>query len=166
MRVGESAQLQAVPADGSGRPYTGLFTLSWSSSAVLVATVSDTGQLTALADGMTVITAQATRLDTGAMASASVTLTVGSPMMVDTTPPSSPGGLMAAAASPTEVNLSWVASTDDVGVSGYLSASGGDPDRCGRDDELLGRGAERCHQLSLRWWPSTPRATAARHRPR
>jgi len=37
----------------------------------------------------------------------------------DTTPPSPPSGLTAAVASPTEVDLSWTASTDDVGVAGY-----------------------------------------------
>ena len=37
----------------------------------------------------------------------------------DTTPPSVPTGLTATAASATQINLSWNASTDDVGVSGY-----------------------------------------------
>jgi len=37
----------------------------------------------------------------------------------DTTPPSVPGGLSAAIVSSTQVNLSWTASTDNVGVAGY-----------------------------------------------
>ena len=37
----------------------------------------------------------------------------------DTTPPSAPSGLNAAVAGPTEVDLTWTASTDDVGVAGY-----------------------------------------------
>lgn len=37
----------------------------------------------------------------------------------DTTPPSVPAGLSATAVSPTQVNLSWTASTDNVGVTGY-----------------------------------------------
>jgi chitodextrinase len=37
----------------------------------------------------------------------------------DTTPPTAPANLTATAASPTQVNLSWGASTDDVGVAGY-----------------------------------------------
>ena len=37
----------------------------------------------------------------------------------DTTPPSAPANLTAAAASPTQINLSWIASTDNVGVTGY-----------------------------------------------
>src|SRR2546425_162542 len=37
----------------------------------------------------------------------------------DTTPPSAPTGLTAAAASATQISLTWAASTDDVGVTGY-----------------------------------------------
>src|SRR5262249_20724310 len=38
----------------------------------------------------------------------------------DTTPPTAPGALTATAASTTEIDLSWTASTDNVGVTGYL----------------------------------------------
>jgi fibronectin type 3 domain-containing protein len=37
----------------------------------------------------------------------------------DTTPPTAPTGLGATAASGTQINLAWTASTDDVGVTGY-----------------------------------------------
>src|ERR1700726_4091450 len=37
----------------------------------------------------------------------------------DTTPPTAPTNLTATAASPAQVNLSWTASTDNVGVTGY-----------------------------------------------
>jgi chitodextrinase len=37
----------------------------------------------------------------------------------DTTPPTVPTGLTATAVSPTQINLSWIASTDNVGVTGY-----------------------------------------------
>ncbi|MBZ5537623.1 MAG: IPT/TIG domain-containing protein [Acidobacteriia bacterium] len=37
----------------------------------------------------------------------------------DTTPPTVPTNLTATAAGPTQINLSWTASTDDVGVTGY-----------------------------------------------
>ena len=37
----------------------------------------------------------------------------------DTTPPSAPANLMATAISGTQINLSWTASTDNVGVTGY-----------------------------------------------
>src|SRR2546428_231750 len=38
----------------------------------------------------------------------------------DATPPTSPWGLTARAASSSQINLAWTASTDDVGVTGYL----------------------------------------------
>ena len=38
----------------------------------------------------------------------------------DTTPPTAPSGLTATAASSTQINLAWTASTDNVGVTGYL----------------------------------------------
>ena len=41
------------------------------------------------------------------------------PPTADTTPPSVPTGLAATAVSDTQVNLSWAASTDNVGVTGY-----------------------------------------------
>ena len=41
-------------------------------------------------------------------------------MAADTQPPSSPANLVATAASSSQINLSWSASTDNVGVTGYL----------------------------------------------
>ena len=38
----------------------------------------------------------------------------------DTTPPTAPSNLTATAASSSQINLAWTASTDDVGVTGYL----------------------------------------------
>src|SRR6202049_1366504 len=38
----------------------------------------------------------------------------------DTTPPTTPSALTATAASRTQINLSWIPSTDNVGVTGYL----------------------------------------------
>jgi chitodextrinase len=40
-------------------------------------------------------------------------------LAADTTPPTAPTGLAATAVSPTQVNLGWTASTDNVGVTGY-----------------------------------------------
>ena len=56
--------------------------------------------------------------------SATVTVTVsnGTP---DTTPPSVPGGLTATAVSSSQISLSWTASTDNVGVTGYNVFRGG-----------------------------------------
>src|SRR5467141_2050444 len=50
--------------------------------------------------------------------STSVSVTTGS--TADTTPPTTPTGLTAVAAGSTGVNLSWSASTDNVGVTGYI----------------------------------------------
>ena len=50
--------------------------------------------------------------------SASVSVTTAS--VADTTAPSTPTGLTAAAAGSTGANLSWSASTDNVGVTGYI----------------------------------------------
>ncbi len=44
---------------------------------------------------------------------------VGSPPSGDTTPPTAPSSLTATAASSSQINLSWTASTDNVGVTGY-----------------------------------------------
>src|SRR6266516_1585482 len=41
------------------------------------------------------------------------------PPVVDTVAPSTPTGLLASAASSSQINLSWTASTDNVGVTGY-----------------------------------------------
>ena len=41
------------------------------------------------------------------------------PAAADTTPPTAPTNLTATAASTTQINLSWTASTDNVGVTGY-----------------------------------------------
>ncbi|MFF2089561.1 DNRLRE domain-containing protein [Paenibacillus sp. NPDC058174] len=43
----------------------------------------------------------------------------------DTTPPSAPAGLTGTAASSSQINLSWSASTDNVGVTGYDIYRGG-----------------------------------------
>jgi chitodextrinase len=50
--------------------------------------------------------------------------TVAAPV-TDTTPPTIPTGVSASAGSSTQINLSWVASTDNVGVTGYRVYRGG-----------------------------------------
>jgi chitodextrinase len=47
------------------------------------------------------------------------------PATTDITAPSTPAGLTAAAASPTQINLSWAAATDNIGVTGYNVFRGG-----------------------------------------
>jgi chitodextrinase len=51
---------------------------------------------------------------------ATVTVTAG-----DVTPPTAPGSLTAVAASSSQVNLTWTAATDNVGVTGYVLTRGG-----------------------------------------
>src|SRR5438477_10218050 len=48
-----------------------------------------------------------------------VTVTVSNGPPPDTTPPTVPTGLTASAVSSSQINLSWTASSDNVGVSGY-----------------------------------------------
>jgi len=48
------------------------------------------------------------------------TASASTPAPPDTTPPTAPTNLTASAASDTRINLSWTASTDNVGVTGYL----------------------------------------------
>jgi chitodextrinase len=56
----------------------------------------------------------------GNLSANSATVTASTPASPDTTAPSTPTGLTATAASPSQVNLSWTASTDNVGVTSYL----------------------------------------------
>src|SRR5438309_4804397 len=54
-----------------------------------------------------------------------VSVTVTAPPPPDTTPPTVPTGLTATAVSSSQINLSWTASSDNVGVSGYRVYRGG-----------------------------------------
>jgi chitodextrinase len=47
------------------------------------------------------------------------TSSAATPAVADTTPPTAPANLMATAASASQINLAWTASTDNVGVTGY-----------------------------------------------
>src|SRR2546425_10789557 len=47
------------------------------------------------------------------------TASASTPAPPDTTPPTAPTNLTASAATDTRINLSWTASTDNVGVTGY-----------------------------------------------
>src|SRR5439155_13567242 len=56
----------------------------------------------------------------GNISSNSASVSVTTAIAADTTPPSTPTGLTAAVAGSTGANLSWSASTDNVGVTGYI----------------------------------------------
>src|SRR5205809_987801 len=76
---------------------------------------------TTASNGSHTLTAVATDLLGGTWTSDPVAVTV----FNDTTPPSVPTGLTATAVSSSQINLSWTASTDNVGVSGYRVFRGG-----------------------------------------
>src|SRR5258708_5146926 len=59
----------------------------------------------------------------GSATSNAATLTVNN--VADTVAPTVPGGLLATAISSSQINLSWTASTDNVGVTGYNIFRGG-----------------------------------------
>lgn len=58
---------------------------------------------------------------------ASATASVNGGGATDTTPPSTPGSFTATGAGATAVNLSWAASTDNVGIDSYAILRGGTP---------------------------------------
>src|SRR5437667_2606364 len=76
-------------------------------------------------NGSHTLTAVATDVLSVQWNSAPVTVTVSNGPPPDTTAPSVPTGLTAAAVSSSQINLSWTASSDNVGVSGYRVYRGG-----------------------------------------
>src|SRR5437899_1148240 len=78
-----------------------------------VTSFADTGLAAATTYRYTVAARDAAGNASANSASASITI-------ADTTPPTTPTGLTAAAAGSTGANLSWTASTDNVAVSGYI----------------------------------------------
>jgi len=55
----------------------------------------------------------------GNLSAYSSTASASTPAPPDTTPPTAPTNLAATAASASQINLAWTASTDNVGVTGY-----------------------------------------------
>ena len=98
----------------------------------------------------------------------SATATATTPALPDTTAPTAPTNLSATAVSPTVVNLSWTAATDNVAVTGYrvercqrCRLLGLHGDRPADRDDVLGSGQKRLDQLLL----PRPR-DRRRHQPR
>src|SRR5439155_754383 len=75
---------------------------------------------TGLSAGATYSYTVAARDAAGNMSPDSASVSVTTAIAADTTPPTTPSGFTAAAAGSTGANLSWSASTDDVGVTGYI----------------------------------------------
>lgn len=118
-RTGPTATLTASPsAINSGQSST----LSWATTEATTVGI-DQGIGGLPTSGSTVVTPAATTTYTltatgpSGVTTASVTVTVAAD--ADVTPPSAPTNLTAQAVSPSQVNLSWTASSDDVGVAGY-----------------------------------------------
>ena len=114
VQVGASVQLTATLRDPNSHPVTGR-AITWASGNPSVATVTGSGLVTGVVAGTATITATSE----GTAGSGTVTVTGGPPPPPDATPPSTPQNLSAVAAGPTQVNLSWSASSDNVGVTGY-----------------------------------------------
>ena len=114
LQVGSGVQLTAELADSNGQTITGR-PITWTTSNQNIATVNGSGWVTGVAVG----TATVTATSEGKSGTSSVTVSGGPPPPPDVTPPSTPQNLTAVAAGSTQVNLSWSASTDNVGVTGY-----------------------------------------------
>jgi chitodextrinase len=85
-------------------------------SPVTTSPYSYSWNTTTVANGSYTLTAVAKDTAGNTATATSVTVTVDN---ADTTPPSVPAGLTATAANSAQVNLSWTASTDNVGVTSY-----------------------------------------------
>jgi len=105
--VGGTQQLVATLRDKNGHTASGR-TVTWTSSANGMATVSTSGLVTGMTVGFAVITAA----NGSATGTSAITL-------ADATPPSTPQNLAATAVGPNQVNLSWSGSSDNIGVTGY-----------------------------------------------
>lgn len=104
-------------------------TVTLSGGKTTTANASGAYSFTGLSAGSYTITASKTGYTTQ---SASITITAGQTLTKnfslqpsETTAPSVPTNLAAKPASPTKINLSWTASTDNVGVAGYKIFRGG-----------------------------------------
>ncbi len=102
----------------STAPYSG----SWNTlgvsdgSHILTAIARDAAGNSSISNSVSVIVANTTTSSGGGGGGGG---TGGGGSTSDTTPPSTPGGLSLSVISETQINLSWTASTDSSGVSGY-----------------------------------------------
>ena len=85
----------------------------------LLTGIQDNGQLYPDFDGFRVVVPSST-----ATVLANAAAAIGGPSTPDTTPPSAPGTPVASGVTSTSVTLTWAASTDNVGVTGYEVRSG------------------------------------------
>jgi len=111
IKNGNNAQLFAnvLPSNATNK------NVLWSSSNELIATVSNSGEVTAQGVGNATITAKT--VDVGLIATCSVVVTTD--VTIDDSAPSIPTNLATSSISDTQIALSWTGSTDNVGVIGY-----------------------------------------------
>jgi hypothetical protein len=112
--IGSFAALPAFIKPGASS------TLSWGTT--LAATVSinqGVGNQSATSSGSTTVSPSSTTVYLLTATNSNGTSTAQTSVTVDGTPPSIPTNLIANAISTNEVNLSWLSSTDNVGVAGY-----------------------------------------------
>jgi chitodextrinase len=124
----------------AGAPTPGQVDLGWTASSdgvgvtaykvsrdgTEIATVTGTSYSDKTVQGATAYSYTVKAYDAAGNASApSNTATVTTPPAPDTTAPTAPGALTATPASPTQVDLSWTASSDAVGVTAYDVYRGG-----------------------------------------
>lgn len=126
---GSGPTISSLVASPASIPSGNTSTLSWSVMGSPVPTltidngVGDVSGLTSMVVKPTQTTTYTlTATNNQGTASATATVTVTAP---DTTPPSAPTGLSATAVSSSQINLSWTAASDDVGVAGYRIFRGG-----------------------------------------
>jgi chitodextrinase len=117
----------AMPASTTpGQPVT----LSWSiSGATAISIDNGVGNVTSLS-ATAVTPAQTTTyklMASNGAGSSTATVTVAVSSSPDSQPPSPPTLFAATASSPTEVDLAWTTSTDNVGVTGYQILRNGSP---------------------------------------
>src|SRR3989338_8681951 len=93
-------------------------------ASVAATSYNDTGLVASTAYSYTVSAYDAAGYSSVQSASASATTQA---VSTDITPPTTPTGLTATAVSSSQISLSWTASTDNVGVTGYDIYRGGTP---------------------------------------
>src|SRR5436190_1231110 len=133
--LNQDATPPSIPAELTATAGTAAINLAWSASTdnvgvtgyivkrdgIQVGTTSsltytDSGLSSATTYGYTVAASDAS----GNVSPESATVSATTGHAVDTTPPSTPAGLVAAAAGGSVISLAWSASTDNVGVTGYI----------------------------------------------
>src|SRR5213592_854404 len=144
-QLGLGSLIVSMTSPGSGQTVSGTVPVSASVSIIGLLTVSQVefyrdGNLidsdsaspysvswntTSTNNGSHTLTAVATDILGVRWNSNPVTVTVSNGPPPDTTPPLVPTGLTASAVSSSQINLSWAASSDNVGVSGYRVYRGG-----------------------------------------